>query len=467
MGNRHQQNMNESSTGMKPWKEAVLILLILALALYLRLGTLQRSTGRPLDPDVNGFIHFARMLRPFTDTGFYSARFGLREPLYLLVVKAFLELPGADEVNVRWVSLTFSLLVVLLTYLLVRTWMGKGVALLAAFLLAVHTYCIEASVRGLRCEFFTLLVLLLLYVTCINEGLGRYTRAVLAGVVTGLLLLTRTEFLLPAVLLFILLPLVSRSRWGITSAPLALLIGLLMLAPHLWGMYKVNGDVFYTSNLGARFYTNLEFAGKPGFPTVKEIEEKGMFVGPRITPKEYFLRLHTPKELLWGNARGLGMVYLALIVRYIPTEALHEFKKLPKSPAVIPRQTLPRMRYISTEALHEFKKMLKSPATIPRQLLRRHAFQVLLALLVGAGLLGGLLFLWRTDFWILYLYLILFQVQTAFLFSVGLETQVVAHTWPVALWVAAFFLVQAGERILGIFSARKSVSEQLALLGWE
>ncbi|MGA1844477.1 MAG: glycosyltransferase family 39 protein [bacterium] len=452
---------------MRLWKEAALILLILALALYLRLGALQRSMGRPLDPDVDGFIGFARMLKPFTDSGFYSARFGMREPLYLLVVKAFLDLPGADEVNVRWVSLTFSILVVLLTYLLVRAWMGKGVALLAAFLLAVQTYCIEASVRGLRCEFFTLLVLLLLYVTCINEGLGRYTRAVLAGVVTGLILLTRMEFLLPAILLFLFLPLVSRDRWGIASAPLALLIGLLMFAPHLWGVYRVNGDVFYTSNLNARFYANLEFAGKPGFPTVEEIKEKGMFMGPRITPKEYFLRLHTPSELLRGNAQGLGMIYLALIVRYIPTETLHEFKKSLKSPAVNPRELLHRVRHTPTETLHEFKKSLKSPAVISRELLRRHPFQVLLALLVGTGLLGGLLILWRSDFWILYLILILFQVQTAFLFSVGLETRVVAHTWPIALWVAAFFLVQAGKRILRIFLPKKSVSEQLALLGWE
>jgi len=427
-----------STLGMKYWKEAAVIFLLVALAFWLRLGALHRSIGRPLDPDVNGFIHFARMLRPFTDTGFYSARFGLREPFYILVVKGFLQLPGADEENVRWVSLTFSLLVVLLTYLIVRNWMGKGVAMLAAFLLAVHTYCIEASVRGLRCEFFTLLLLLLLYVTCINRGLGRYMRGMLAGALTGMLLLTRTEFMLPAILLFISLPLVAKGRWGITSALSALLIGLLMLAPHLWGMYRVNGDVFYTSNLGARFYANLELAGKPGFPTVEELEKKGMFVGPKITPMEYFFRLHTLPELLWGNVWGLSKVYLALIVRYIPTTTLHGLKQLPKPPTAI-------LRY----------------------LLSRHPFRVFLALLAGIGLLGGLLVLWRTDYRILYLMLVLFQAQTAFLFSVGLETQVVAHTWPMALWVAAFFLVHAGKRAWRIFSASPAVTDHLSLLGWD
>jgi hypothetical protein len=193
---------------------------------------------------------------------------------------------------------------------------------------------------------------------------------------------------------------------------IALMIGIAIFAPHLWGMYRVHGDVFYTSNLGARFYTNLEFAGQPGFPSKQEIDQKGMFTGPKVTPFDYFFRFHTLHEFLWRNIWGFTKIYVYLVIRYIPTKTWNILKE-----------------------------QVKTIGARTRFILFNHPFRSLLSILIGIGLFGGLFRLWGTTYRSLYIILALFQAQTAFLFSVGLETQVVAHTWPVALWVAAFFFV--------------------------
>jgi 4-amino-4-deoxy-L-arabinose transferase-like glycosyltransferase len=336
----------------------------------------------------------------------------MREPLYLLVARIFFLLPGPDDLNIRFVSFIFSLLVIFLTYFLVRNWLGKGVGFLATFFLALHTYCIESSVRGLRCEFFTFLFLLFIYCTFINEKIDPFYRIIGAGILSGLLFLTRTELLFPTVLFFLLLPFIERKKWNLLRALMALMIGITIFIPHLWGMYRVHGDFLYTNNLNARFYTNTEFAGQPGFPSNEEIDQKGMYTGPKVTPFDYFFRFHTLPEFFWRNVWGLTKIYIYLVIRYIPTKTWGILKE--------------EVRTIGTRT---------------RFIFFNHPFRSFLSILIGIGLFGGLLSLWATTYRSLYFILVLFQTQTAFLFSVGLETQVVAHTWPVALWVAAYFLI--------------------------
>lgn len=401
------------------WREWSVLFICLILALWLRLGELKRMEIKPLDPDVRDYIELAQKIKPFTDTGFYSAQFGMREPLYLLVVKLFFLLPGPSEVNIRFVSFVFSILVVFLTYFLVRSWMGKTVGFVAAFLLAFQTYFIELSVRGLRCEFFTFLFLLLIYITIIKPRMNTKARTIWAGVLTGLICLTRTEFLIPAALFFISLPIIERQKWNGLKAIVAFCIGLFILFPHLWGMHRVHGDFFYTNNQNARFFTNLEFGGKPGFPTKEDINQYGFYTGPKVTAFDYFFRFHGIQELFWGNLLGMGKIYALLGLRYIPTQTWH--------------------------TLRTQKGNIRKQAKF---LLFRHPFRSLLAVLVGFSFLWGIFLIWGTKYCSLYVVLILFQVQTAFLLSVGLETRAVIHTWPVALWITAFLITFAVEKIL-------------------
>ena len=394
------------------WHEGWIICILLILAIWLRAGQLKQSVSRPLDPDPINYLVQAEKIKPFTDTGFYSARFGMREPLYLMVVKCFLWLPGPPELNIRYVSLFFSLFLIFLTYLLTRGWMGKAVGFIAAFLLTFHTYFIELSVQGYRCEFFTCLFLLFVYWALIKDKTHPMIRTIGTGILSGLLFLTRTEFLFPVILFFLVLPLITKKYWGFLRAGIAIAIGMIIFIPHLAGMYRVHGEFFYTNHMNARFFTNLEFAGQPGFPSLQDIEKQGMYVGPKITPLEYFFRFHTLPELTGGTLWGFIKSYISLAFRYIPTQKRH----LRKGQGI------------------NIKQWIKS-------VVFQHPFLISLGILVGISFVGGLCILWKTRFRALYVILVLFQLHTAFLVFVGLDIRIVIHTWPVALWVAAFFVV--------------------------
>ncbi|MBN2374467.1 glycosyltransferase family 39 protein [bacterium] len=402
------------------WKELSIVLVCLFLALWLRLGELKRMKDRPLDPDVLGYVHHATQMMLFSETGFYSGRFGMREPLYILVVKMIFHNPFLQKMNIRYVSLLFSICLVFLTYYIARAWMGPATGLTASFLLAFQTYFIELSARGLRSEFFSVLFLLFLYFAFIRSGIKPVARVFLTGILAGLVFLTRTEAVFPVILFLLLLPFLRKKMWNKKMAICAIFIGIILVLPHFWSMYRVTGDPFYTNNKNASFFTNLEFAGKPGFPTQEEIEREGMYAGPKVTPFDYFFSFHPVSELLRGNLWGLAKIYICLSLRYIPT----------------PTWGILKQQGTRIGVWAGF-------------ILKRHPLQALLGALAGICFLGGILTLWAVpEYRLLYLILIIFQIQTAFLFSKGLETRVVVHTWPVALWVTAFFMKFCSERFL-------------------
>ncbi len=56
----------------------------------------------------------------------------------------------------------------------------------------------------------------------------------------------------------------------------------------------------FDTNAYARYNANFEFAGRPGFPTVAQLQADG-FIGPPITYSQYMLGMHTPGN--WWRAR--------------------------------------------------------------------------------------------------------------------------------------------------------------------
>ena len=276
----------------------VFLCFIIALAAYLRWNELLRVSGTILDDDAVGYLQYAKKMALISSTGFYSAQFGLREPFFIFVVKVFFFLFGDSDTHLRFVSFTFSLAVIILTYKMGSRWFNELVGLSAALILAIHPYLIELSARGLRGELYTVLLLLFLYFGYIKTDLTSTQKTVLTGFVMGLLFLTRSESfsILPCMVFCYIFT--RKSRWGLRMAVAAIVIGTLLCLPHFYNTYKKYGDPFYAANRHARFYANREFAGKPGFPTQVEIAKEGMYIGPKITPFEYLFKLHTPKQII-------------------------------------------------------------------------------------------------------------------------------------------------------------------------
>ena len=290
----------------------VVFVLIIMLAAYLRWNEVVRVSGTHIAGDAKGYLQYAQKMELFSDNGFYSAQFEKREPLYIFIVKLFFLVFGVSGTHLRFVSFVFSLVTVYLTYKIGKEWFNEIVGLIAAFILAVHPYLIELSARGLRAEWFTAVLLLFVYCGYVRCPMTSSWRAVCTGFLAGCILLTRSESFPMLVMLLLLYPLLAKTKWSYTMVLIAFLLATVMWVPHLYRVYKVQGDPLYTANQYARFYANREFAGQPGFPTEEELAAEGMYTGRKITPLEYYCSLHSPWQLVKYSVVGFAKIHLTM-----------------------------------------------------------------------------------------------------------------------------------------------------------
>ena len=108
-----------------------------------------------------------------------------------------------------------------------------------------------------------------------------------------------------------LVVLALKYKWQWWKPTLIAVISGFVLLPHLLANYKYTPehDPFYTANIHARFYRNLEFGDLPGFPTSEEIQHNA-WAGQKITMVEYLFTLHTPGQLISGGIVGLKRLFL-------------------------------------------------------------------------------------------------------------------------------------------------------------
>jgi hypothetical protein len=288
-----------------PWRTAALGAILL-LALGLRLGNLERVLDAPLDPDARNFREYAHAMTLSGPTGFYSAAFGEREPLYPALVKAALAVFGDTDTSVRLLSLSLSMGVVALGYGLGRSLLGPAAGLAAAALLAVSVPAIIESGRGLRVELEALLFTGSAWLWLGRPGSLTFARGLLGGLVGGALLLTRFPYAPTVGLLLLAAAWWHRQQGAVRWAALglALVLAAAAAAPHRVALAARHGDAAYDAHRTLRWIANQEFQGQPGFPSVEEVV-RDPYAGPRITVWEYAVRLHTPGELLWRSGRGL------------------------------------------------------------------------------------------------------------------------------------------------------------------
>lgn len=407
----------------------VLILLILLLAVYLRWNELLRVSGTILDEDASGYYSYAQKIQLAGDQGFYSAQFEKREPLFIFLVKLFFIVFGVSATHLRFVSFTFSLVALYLTYRIGREWFHEAAGLIAAFILAVHPYLIQLGARGLREEWFTALLLLFVYLGYVRTSISRWARAIVSGIIVGCIFLTRSECVPMIAIILLLYPLLTGKKWNYAMAAIALVLALSLWIPHQYSIYNKYGDFFYTANQYARFYANREFAGTPGFPTREEIATKGMYYGRKMTPVEYYWAHHTPGQLLSGSMIGFMKIHLRMPFSFISGRGNAE-----------------QVTYVLGSSLqHPGVKELSCVAKLAGKLVRENLAASCMGLAVLLGFLGGLLLMGMHRNWIIFVYLILFQMHTAFLASLGLDQRLTIHSYPL-------IALCCGYCVAGVFS---------------
>lgn len=287
-------------------RRAAALGMILLLAVGLRLANLERVLATPLEPDAQGYRDHARSMTLVGATGFYSAAFGDREPLFPAVVKGALRLFGEGDGGIRLLTVAFSGGTLALAYAVGRGAAGTTAGLVAATVMAVSVPAVIESGRGLRVELEALL-----FTGCAWLWLGRpggltARRALAGALLGGALLLTRFPYAPAIGLLWLAAAWRHRQRsavrWG--ALALALIVVTAMAAPHRAALWLRYGDPAFDTHRALRWIANQEFQGQPGFPSPTEVV-RDPYAGPRVTAWDYYFRLHTPAEVLWRSGRGL------------------------------------------------------------------------------------------------------------------------------------------------------------------
>ena len=420
---------------LRQWISLFMLAGIVLLAAYVRWDELLRVSGTLLSPDAHDYREFAGKMKFFSATGFYSAQFGIREPFFISAANLFFMLTCPSDTHLRLVSSIFSVVVVYLTYRIGREWFNEATALIAAFIMAIHPYVIALSARGLREELFTTLLLLFIYYGHIKTSLSSRSRAVTCGVIAGCMLLTRVECLPLLILTLACYLFLLRQRWNARMAAATLVIAIVLVLPHLYNTYTRYGDPFYAINQHTRFYANIEFAGKPGFPTAEQIAKEGWYAGPAITPFDYYFKHHTLWQVLTRSTLGLARITFAMPGSFALGKGNLE------------RVTHSLEALKSNFSMHQFAASLKLFFSI----VAKDFADFLMAAGMILSFLAGVVLCIRNRWWIIFAYLIVFQIQTSFIASLGIEDRLAVHVYPVIALCCAYAVYLLSVRLLGLF----------------
>jgi hypothetical protein len=292
------------------WPLALSTALILALAASLRFESAVNVFYLPLDPDSVAYTHAAGIMRLFTETGFFSARFGYREPGYVLLLRSYMQVFGTSDFTLRLLTVMLSTLGVWAVLRVARAVWGDVAGQIAGLVMALNVPLVTESARVLRLELEIVLCMAFFYIAFARTWRSGWLLPTLGlSAVGGLLVWTRSTYV-PIVLVLGSYAVLRQA--GFKAAVGGALITAAVIAscvvPYRYGMFKVYGDPYYDTSLYARWNANAEFVGHPGFPTMSEIQANP-FVGPRITYGDYMFGLHTRREIVEGTASGYWKLY--------------------------------------------------------------------------------------------------------------------------------------------------------------
>mgnify|MGYP006955963377 CR=1 FL=1 len=306
-----------STYSWQQWAGGIAILVATVAGVGERWEALDMARGFPVDPDVVSYMAYARSFDWFSQNhGFYSGTFGEREPLYVAGLDVWFRLWGDTFPAIRLLTVVASILLVSASGLFI--WQISESAILgglAACIVAVNPVWVEESVRGLRLEVLSLLLICSISLWINARG---WVGAVVLGCTIGALGLVQTP------ILTIMLG-ACWCGWGVASwigrrqstnftfqhwrwphLVLVSIVAIALYAPHLYGLYIVYGDPAQPSKGYARWNANFEFPeriGTPGFPAAEDFA-KNPYAGPPLTYREYLFGLHSIPTLIKGQIKG-------------------------------------------------------------------------------------------------------------------------------------------------------------------
>lgn len=281
------------------WIIRLLFLLVFILALRIRIPILIESSGRALDPDAAFYLRLAE-----TSTGIWKT--GTREPLFIWILRMVLPFFQNGNLAIRCVSFLLSLILLGAVFIIAKKYFNPFVGFFSAFYLVHNLQINTLSAMGLRFEMIILTILLMFYLLFLHRPQKKKISSLVTGLCGGLILLAY----LPNILLVLFTIIVKgiRERWKILHFVTALILTFLICSPYLLYSAKNYGDPLIAVNVHAKWYRNMEFAGKPGFPARADVE-RNAYCGDSLTSLEYMFKLHSLKEVVERSARGFYYIH--------------------------------------------------------------------------------------------------------------------------------------------------------------
>lgn len=285
----------------------VLIAILLLVAIHLRWSEVERVAFAIPHPDAYhpnglGYRQLADNMKLFSaEDGFFAAK-TIHEPLYPLIAKTFFGIFGSSDLHLKFVSFVFSVLSVILTYLVAQEiFKNRSIALIALAIITVNRFLIEQASFGLRLELEMCLLLILFYFCYLKkEAFRDWIWVILSGAIGGLILLTKSSYI-PVILFIFAYSALSRKGYKLIKRMLLFIavsiFSVLFFLPYKINLYKDRGNISAFSNEYATTFANFEFAGHPGFPR------------DNVTLSEYYFKLHTPVQFVAYHLIGTAGIF--------------------------------------------------------------------------------------------------------------------------------------------------------------
>jgi len=278
-----------------PWADSIVAIGMAMILLSMRWPFLLKMIGMPLPDDAADYMGIAKDMSHVLATKY-------REPGFIWLIRGWFAITEWSPSNLRLLTLLLSVAEAVAMWKLSRLFISPMLALLVLLAYAYNPALLASSVQGLREELFPLLVLVIVFLGVkITRG-AKWSLTVGFAVTGGLLCLTRLSALPLVVSSALLVLFLSKAGWRRYAAVFGIVIGL--ITPMLVYQKIHNHELFYPSNsYVGTFYKNQEFKGKPGFPSVEEVQ-KNPWAGSRVGMAKYMFGLHPVGQAIRSICEG-------------------------------------------------------------------------------------------------------------------------------------------------------------------
>lgn len=255
------------------------------MGVVLRLLSLGIQSRLPLEPDATGSLALARTLdvsEPWAAS--------LREPGWIILVKAWSTLFGYSPMAIRVLTITLSVALLLTAAALFSRHLTRRWALLATAIVSAHGLLVLSASRGLREELVGILTILV--ARTVLERRQWRAPAVVAAAAVGAVAAVRWEIALLAVALLLLGTLLRQIPIRFVAG--ALLAAAVTSGPWLVANHQEYGSWQAASNQHAAFWYRADVLGPAGV-TGPPSTDADLLEG-QMTWSRYYLEVVGPTE---------------------------------------------------------------------------------------------------------------------------------------------------------------------------